>query len=112
MFRLGLLLALSFTLPACFQSAAAECREELRSTNARVRVLEEDKKKLEAQVAEQQRKIDSLLAQLSSGADEALRLKLQKQLAEARLEAERLGKGARPSKPCNCQPSDPLCSCL
>jgi colicin import membrane protein len=65
------------------------------------------------------------MAQLSSASDEATRLKLQKQLEEERAKTERIrtsGGGAKSSggntgsgaasKPCNCTPGDPLCSCL
>jgi colicin import membrane protein len=74
-------------------------------------------------MAEQQRKVDGLLAQLSSATDEATRLKLQKQLEAERAATEAIrskggggpapkaggGSGAPKAK---CTPGDPLCSDL
>jgi colicin import membrane protein len=82
--------------------------------------LEEEKKRLDKQVKEQQAKIDALLGQLSSAKDEATRLALQKQLEEEREKLNRFRAGNRTkpigpgpgAKPCNCAPGDPLCSCL
>ena len=65
-----------------------------------------------------------LLAQLAGAKDEATRLQLQKQLDEEREKQKAMQRGgggprpaagggnATPSKPCNCTPGDPLCSCL
>jgi len=108
---LSLLLAFSLALPACLQVPKSECREELRATTERLLVVEEEKKVLEAKVAKLETKVAQQLAQLDAVSDEALRIKLQKQLDVARAEAERV-KRAPPSKACNCNPNDPLCSCL
>jgi colicin import membrane protein len=62
---------------------------------ARVKELEADKKRLEAQIKEQQVKLDALLAQLSSAKDEAIRLGLQKQLEEEREKQKKLLSGRR-----------------
>lgn len=83
--------------------------------------LEEEKKKLDAQLKEQEGKVNGLLSQLSSAKDEATRLALQKQIEEAQEKTKALqrgGGGAKPAsgggaaKPCNCAAGDPLCSCL
>src|SRR4051794_26388278 len=105
--RLALVLALA--LSACLTSNRHD-QLELQASAERIRALEEDKKKLEAQNAEQQRKIEALIAQLTAANDELKRSKLQNQLDAAKAEVARLKKGGRPA--CNCAPSDPLCSCL
>jgi colicin import membrane protein len=87
------------------------------------RQADEEKAKLAAQVEEQRKKMESLLAQLAGANDEATRLKLQKQLDEERAKSDAMtkktGGGAKAggasggTKPaCNCTPGDPLCSCL
>jgi colicin import membrane protein len=86
------------------------------------RVKEEQTKKLEAQLKDQQAKIDRLLADLSSAKDEAQRAEIQKKLLEAQEAQKSLkGGGGGPAKSgggsgsgssCKCQPGDPLCSCL
>ena len=106
--RLAVVLALA--LSACLPSNNTECKQDLQVSAERIRVLEEQNKKLEAQNAEQGRKIEALLAQLVAASDESTRATLQKRLDAARAEADRLKKGGRPA--CTCQPSDPLCSCL
>lgn len=99
-----------------------EGKEAERMAIEQKRVADLERKKLEAQMEEQRKKVDSLIGQLSSASDEATRLKLQKQLDEERAKTEKIrvgvGSGGRPSsgtgaaKPCNCTPGDPLCSCL
>ena len=91
---------------------------------AQAREAAENAKKLEQQQKEQQQKIDSLIAQLSSASDEATRLKLQQQLKAEQAKHEALAKpgaggtggAAKPNTPtkpaCKCTPGDPLCSCL
>lgn len=106
--RLAVVLAL--VLSACLPANNTECKQERLASAERIRVLEEQNKKLSDQNAEQGRKIDALLAQLVAASDGATRARLQKELAAARAEADRLKKGGKPA--CNCQPSDPLCSCL
>jgi uncharacterized coiled-coil DUF342 family protein len=106
--RFVVLLALA--LSACLPSGNTECKQELQASAEKIRALEQQNKKLADQNAEQGRKIDALLAQLVSAKDEATRSTLQMRLDAARAEAERLKKGGKPA--CNCQPSDPLCSCL
>jgi colicin import membrane protein len=94
---------------------------KIQAQEAAARQLEEEKKKIEAQMKEQQSKIDGLLTQLSSAKDEATRLALQKQLEEEREKAKKIPTGTGGPRPagatgpkpaCNCTPGDPLCSCL
>jgi septal ring factor EnvC (AmiA/AmiB activator) len=107
--RLAVVLALA--LSACLPSGNTECKQELQSSAEKIRALEMANKKLADQNAEQGRKIDALLAQLVAASDESTRASLQKRLDAARAEAAAARKnGVRPA--CNCQPSDPLCSCL
>lgn len=73
--------------------------------------LEAEKKRLEAQMKEQQVRVDSLLSQLSSAKDEATRLAIQKQLDEEREKQKRLVGGGASKPGCYCTPGDPLCSC-
>ncbi len=101
---------------------AQENQAALAAQQAEQARLAEEKKKLEAQMAENQKKVEGLLQQLASAKDEATRLALQKQLDEEKAKQDQLrrshGGGARPAsgggpKPaCNCPPGDPLCSCL
>lgn len=101
----------ALSLGACIDPGKRECQQQQAANAARIRELEEAKSKLEAQNAEQARKIDALVATLSSANDEATRARLVKELEAAKAATERLKKGGtRP--PCNCVPSDPLCSCL
>lgn len=82
----------------------------------------EEAKKLQAQLAEQSQKVNDLVAQLASAQDDKTRAELQAKLAAAQRAQAGLAKAAatpRPgndappkAKPCNCQPGDPLCSCL
>jgi colicin import membrane protein len=83
----------------------------------------EESKKLQAQLAEQSQKVNELLGQLSSAQDDKTRAELKAKLNEAQQNQQRLAKRAassggggdtapKPAKPCNCQPGDPLCSCL
>jgi colicin import membrane protein len=88
-----------------------EREAKIVAQEAEIRVLNDEKAKLNAKLKEQQAKIDALLLQLSSAKDEATRLSLQKQLAEAR-EAQNKARAGGGAKPCNCAPADPLCSCL
>jgi predicted RNase H-like nuclease (RuvC/YqgF family) len=106
--RLAVVL-LALALSACLPNNT-ECKQELQASAERIRVLEEQNRKLTAQNTEQGRKIEALLAQLVSASDESTRATLQKKLDAARAEADRLKKGGKPA--CTCQPSDPLCSCL
>jgi len=64
------------------------------------------------------------LGQLSSAQDDKTRAELKAKLSEAQQNQQRLAKRAassggggedkpaKPKAPCNCQPGDPLCSCL
>jgi colicin import membrane protein len=85
------------------------------------RIADAERDKIQAQLSEQQKKVDSLLGQLSQASDEATRLKLQKQLEEEQAKTNKIRAvggggpkpaGDKPAKPCNCTPGDPLCSCL
>ncbi len=75
---------------------------------------EMERKRAEEEAKAQQAKIDNLLSQLASAQDEERRSKLMKQLEEAKPRQTKTGSPARtpPTKPCNCAPNDPLCSCL
>lgn len=96
--------------------AAADTAEKAR--------LEDEQQKLKASLAEQSKKVDSLLTQLAGANDEATRLRLQKELQEAQRATESMktgrGGGARPAagagaagKPKGkCAPGDPLCTDL
>jgi hypothetical protein len=94
--------------------ADEKMKQELQAAAEASRRAGEEKKKLETSIAEQQRKVDALLTQLSSATDEATRLALQKQLDAERAATEAILKGNRvPARGvCNCVPNDPLCSCL
>lgn len=107
---IALALVLALSVSACFDSSKKECQQEVQASAERIRVLEEQNKKLAVENAERGRKIDALLVQIVAANDEATRVTLQKQLAAARAETDRLKKGGKPA--CTCQPSDPLCSCL
>ena len=84
--------------------------------------LGDEKKKLEASLIEQQKKVDALLADLANAKDDATRAQLQKQLQEEQQKQQQMrgGGGVRPAggagapaapKP-KCTPGDPLCSDL
>ncbi len=99
-----------------------ENKAQIAAQQAQAAQLEEEKRKLEAQMREQQSKVDGLLSQLSSAKDEATRIALQKQLDEERVKQEAMkkgigGGGARPAAGAgapkkSCPPGDPLCSDL
>src|SRR5262249_59477827 len=84
----------------------------------------EEAKKLQAQLAEQQQKVNDLLQQVASAQDDKTRAELKAKLADAqraqadlvKRRAPAAGGGGDTPKPakkdCNCQPGDPLCSCL
>jgi colicin import membrane protein len=100
--------------------SASESQRKIAVEEEEARRLADEKAKINKQLKEQQARIDGLLSQLTSAKDEATRLALQKQLEEEREKQNKLrtgGGGPRPAgggaaKPCNCQPADPLCSCL
>jgi hypothetical protein len=94
--------------------ADEKMKQELQAAAEASRQAGEEKKKLETSMAEQQRKVDALIAKLSSATDEATLLALQKQLDAERAATEAIRKGNRvPARSvCNCVPHDPLCSCL
>jgi colicin import membrane protein len=85
---------------------------------------DEEVKRLTKALEDQQAKVGSLLQDLASAKDENTRSELRAKLAEAQKQQQGLvqraaGGGPRPSSggdkpkpPCNCQPGDPLCSCL
>jgi phage shock protein A len=97
------MLALAGCKDRALEAVAMQCEAHLKSE-------QEQRKRLEVQVKEQQAKIERLLADLTSAKDEAQRAAIQKQLDEAVKNAKG---GASPAKSpaCNCQPADPLCSC-
>jgi colicin import membrane protein len=84
----------------------------------------EESKKLQAQLTEQSRQVNDLMGQLGAAQDDKTRAELKAKLAEAQQRQQDLVKrrapapggggesAPKPAKPCNCQPGDPLCSCL
>lgn len=82
-----------------------------QAQEAEKRTIEESTKAV-ADAKAQQAKIASLLAQLASAQDEATRAAVQKQLDDEQRKILKDGKSPGSAKPCNCNPSDPLCSCL
>ena len=83
---------------------------------------DEEQKRLQKQLEEQNAKVERLLADLTSAKDDAQKAAIQKQIEDAQ-EAQKKLKGSvgggkpstgsgGPAKACNCQPGDPLCSCL
>ncbi len=97
---------------------------ELAARQALVQQAEESKK-LQQQLSEQTQKINDLLGQLSTAQDDKTRAELQKKIADAQraqanIQKRQHGGGgggddsapSKPKAPCNCQPGDPLCSCL
>ncbi len=93
------------------------------ATRAALMQQAEESKKLQAQLSEQSQKVNDLLGQLASAQDDKTRAELKAKLNEAQQNQARLAKRAagsggggdtapKPAKPCNCQPGDPLCSCL
>jgi hypothetical protein len=117
-FSIGFAALLSLGLALAKLKSDANAREEA----ARLALVQraEEATKLQAQLDEQAKRVDYLLAQLSSAQDEKTRVELAARLADAQKTQTRLqtaasaGAGAMPkSRPaCKCQPGDPLCSCL
>src|SRR5260370_11352268 len=99
---------------------------DAREATARAALVQqaEESRKLQAQLSEQSQKVNDLLGQLSSAQDDKTRAELKAKLSEAQQNQQRLAKRAassggggedkpaKPKAPCNCQPGDPLCSCL
>jgi colicin import membrane protein len=99
---------------------------DAREAAARAALVQqaEESKKLQAQLAEQSQKVNDLLAQVASAQDDKTRAELKAKLADAQQKQADLVKRRAPSggggesspkpakKDCNCQPGDPLCSCL
>jgi colicin import membrane protein len=103
---------------------SVEDKAALAAQQAQAQQLEQEKKKFEAQVREQQAKVDSLLSQLASAQDEATKAKLQREIADAQAaqqniqqQQQRVG-GTTTGRPAGggggkkCPPGDPLCSDL
>ncbi len=85
----------------------------------------EESKKLQKQLDEQMQRVNDLMGQLSTAQDDKTRAELQKKIADAQRAATNIQKRqhapgggggddtpSKPKAPCNCQPGDPLCSCL
>lgn len=104
-------------------------KAEKERTEARVarEAQEAELAKLKAERAEAQNKVASLEGDLANAKTDAEKLALQKKLDEARDSVKKANSaisgigpstgpakpaGPKPGKPCNCQPGDPLCSCL
>ncbi len=104
----------------------AEAREA--ATRAALVQQAEETKRAQQQLAETTAKVNDLLTQLSSAQDDRTRAELKAKLAEAqRAQAGAASRAASgggskggggedkpkpPKKACDCQPGDPLCSCL
>jgi colicin import membrane protein len=103
----------------------AEARET--ATRAALFQQAEETKRAQQQLAETTTKVNDLLSQLSSAQDEKTRAELKAKLADAQRAqagaASRATSGPskgggggeekpKPKKACDCQPGDPLCSCL
>ncbi len=98
---------------------------EARDAASRAAIMQqaEEAKRLQHQLEEQTTKVNDLLDKLSSAQDDKTRAELQAKLADARKAQQAAAKqaagggakggGDAPAKKaCNCQPGDPLCSCL
>jgi len=101
---------------------------EAREAAAQAAYLQQadEAKKLQHQLEEQSQKVNDLVAKLSSAQDQKQRDDLRNQLQDEQNKRDSLikrnvernvggggGTSPRPaSKPCACQPGDPLCSCL
>src|SRR6185436_11249869 len=100
----------------------AEAREA--ATRAALVQQAEEAKKLQAQLAEQSQKVNDLMGQLGAAQDEKTRAELRQKIQDEQRKRDDLVRQKAPSKggggeaapkaakPCNCQPGDPLCSCL
>jgi colicin import membrane protein len=102
-----------------------EKQQQIAAQKLEAERLAEERAKLEAKLKESDSRVSGLQGQLENEKDEAKRRELQKQLADAEREKANIGRqvggpgpGKAPSgdsgakKPCNCNPSDPLCDCL
>ena len=91
------------------QSRDARALSEMRDANDRL-------KQLKAQFESAAAKEAALKGQLEAASDPSLKAKLQSELAQATATKDAVMKestGAGSSKqPCNCAPTDPLCSCF
>ena len=96
------------------------------ATRAVIAQQQEETRRARQQLADSTAKVNELLSQLSSAQDDKTRAELKAKLAEAQRQqagaaSRASGGGSRassgedkpkPKKECNCQPGDPLCSCL
>ena len=105
------------------ETSKAEAARRAEQERLEAERLAEERAKLEARLKEQEGRVSGLQGQLETEKDEKKRLELQKQLAEAQQEKANIGRqvgGPKPAsgdsggakKPCNCNPSDPLCDCF
>jgi colicin import membrane protein len=98
---------------------------DAREAAARAALVQQadEAKKLQAQLTEQSQKVNELMSALASAQDEKTRAELRAKLDEARRNQAEIIKKRNPApgggdspkpakKDCNCQPGDPLCSCL
>jgi colicin import membrane protein len=104
----------------------AEAREAAQ--RAVIAQQQEETRRAQQQLADSTSKVNDLLSQLSSAQDDKTRAELKAKLAEAQkaqagAASRASGGGAKasggggddkpkPKKACDCQPGDPLCSCL
>src|SRR5690349_7084216 len=108
--------SLIFALAGCRdpsrEAKMLACEQTLLSQQQETRMLEEQVKALQAQLKEQNTKIERLLADLSNAKDEAQRAALQKQLDELQGAKKKPGLSSTPrtKAQCGCKPDDPLCS--
>jgi colicin import membrane protein len=109
-----------------FKGAADQRAKERAADQARIAAAEAESKRLKDTFDEAQKREEELKSSLASAKDEATRAKLEAELSKATEQKKQAGAamqggggGGRPrptgggAKPaCNCQPGDPLCSCL
>jgi len=104
----------------------AEAREAAQ--RAVIAQQQEETRRAQQQLADSTAKVNDLLSQLSSAQDDKTRAELKAKLADAQKQqaasASRASGGGskasggggddkpKPKKACDCQPGDPLCSCL
>jgi hypothetical protein len=94
-------------------AAETQAREQAQAAE-QTRIQTEEKKRHQARLDEQSRKIDALLLELSKARSDAEREAIREHLSAARAEYDRLKNGVtapNSSKPpaTTCAPGDPLC---
>jgi colicin import membrane protein len=119
----GVLLISGVTGGLLFKRSSDQKEREKQALAAQAQEAKDELDRLKRESEEKEKKVSELKRQFDSAKDEAERAKIEAQLAKAKKESEdarsRLTGGrpagdgpSKPSKPCNCPPGDPLCSCL